>query len=487
MGCRVNVMLAVASMVLLPACGSEEPAAGDNDGAKFAKIRAELEELAQAEHVPGMAFAIVLDGKVAYSDAVGVRSSETGEPLTSDMVMPTGSIAVKFLVAAAVMRLHQQGKLSLDAPVTTVLPWFSPPTGSEGVTLQQGFTMRTGISSPLRTECTDPTLKGVLASQTTYAPPGDVWVYSSVGFTLGALAIEEVTSTSFEQVITQELLDPMGLASATFDASEAMAGEHSAVHLTDAVGNGEAFELDNLPHCKPGVDCSVCEEFRANAGLYLSANQLGRIVEVAVSNQAPLTSDLLDGMQERAGATGWGDGYQYGFGLASFEFGGMRAFFGGTQYAGTTGFMSWIPEAGMGVVLIANSQPKDALFHPTLNRQIVTMMRHFVDLPDPDFSTPPSTWEKYTGKYVGPVAAAPYEVTLTDGALAITNPLWSDPAPVEMKQGGAWAWASGDAFHFTDPAIPGERYVTFFSGAGDGSTMQYMVSEGPWLLAKRAQ
>lgn len=481
-----RAVLCLSGAIGLAGCGSEESEPSSEPHAKeLAAIHAELAALVEQSHLPGVAYGVVVGGKLVGSGAVGVRSAKTGEPLTADMVMPTGSIAVKTLVAAETMRLHQEGKLSLDAPVKSVLPWLTLPAGSEGVTFQQGFTMVTGLGTPLRDECADPTLKGVLASQKSFAPPGHVWVYSSTGYTFAALAIEELEKSSFESVLTQRFLEPMGMTTATFDASVAMQGEYSSVHLIED-GVATTYELDSLPHCKPGVDCSVCEEFRANAGLYLSANHLGLMLEHALAESAPLEAALLDEMAERADDNvGAGEGYDYGFGLFSYAFGDQRAFFGGTQYAGVTGMMAWVPGTGVGAVLVANAAPKEGAAFPALQEQVVTMLRHFLALPEPDYSTPPSSWLGYTGKYAGPIAAAPYEVTLSGNELRIANAFWANPAPVKMEQGGVWSSSGGDSFHYLDPTVGAVRHVTFFPGDGDGKQMQYMLSEDPWLLAKR--
>lgn len=461
----------------LAGCGGEDTAPATEPHAKeLAAIRAELTELAEKEHLPGIAYGVVVDGKLAGSGAIGVRSTKTGEPLTADMVMPTGSIAVKTLVAAETVRLHQDGKLSLDAPVKSVLPWLTLPAGSEGVTFQQGFTMLSGLFTPLRDACADPSLKGVLASQTSFAPPGHVWVYSATGFTFAALAIEELTKKSFESALTERFLEPMGMTTATFDASVAMQGEHSATHLLEN-GEATAYELDGLPECKPGVDCSVCEEFRANAGLYLSANHLGLMLEHVLAKSSPLDAALLDEMAERSdGKWGWGGSAEYGYGVSSNQYGDQRVFLAETAWAGVEGAMAWIPGAGLGVVFVANAMTGTL---PTSD-QAVEMLRHFVDLPDPaPATTPPSTWQKYTGKYAGTIAAAPYEVTLSGSELRISNPLWSPPDPVTMTQDG------GDHFHYLDPTLDAVRYVAFFPGDGDGTQMQYMFAQSPWLLAKR--
>lgn len=465
-------------------CGGSDDDGGSSKEKEFAAIRAELETFAADNQLPGLAYAVVIDGKLANSGALGVKTAQTGEVFTSTMVVPTGSIAVKLLVATEVLKLSQQGKVDLDAPVTDALPWLKLPAGSEAVTFQQALVMRSGLSNPMRKDCPDPSLKGSLAGLTSYAPPGDIWVYSTSGFTLSAAAIEEIAKRRFEEVLGDDFLAPMGMTSATFDATEAMKGDYSMAHVIGDDGSLEPYELDALPHCTPGFDCSVCEEFRAGAGLFLSADHLASMLERLTSEEAPFDAATLEAIDTRAGPTGWGQSYRYGMGVFSVDVEGKHFLFAGTEYAGVTGIMGWATGTGVGVLLVANAMPETEFLHPKFQRKVTAIAGRFLGLngAEPDFTTPPATWSKYVGKYGPP--GMPYEVTLAGDELSITNKMW--PKSARMLQGGGFAWAGGDAFQFMDPFVGAERNVTFFAGSGNGEKMQYMVDAGGvWMVAER--
>lgn len=488
---QLRTPLPVVAFVLLTGCSAEDEATSPTKTPDFAAVRADVEQFRIDNHLPGLAVAVVLDGKLAYSEALGVKSVETGEPLTPKTVVPTGSIAVKLLVAATLGQLEREGKLDLDAPMKHAVPWLNLPAGAESATLHHGLTMSSGLTRPVRKSCADPSLKAAFAELHFAAPPGHIWIYSSTGFSIGAAAIEESEKRSFEEVLLERFLGPMGLSSATFDAAVAMQGDHSASHVVSADGKKtKAYELDRLPNCDPGADCSVCEDFRANAGLYLGAEDLATLLEHIVAKQAPFDAATVDAVTLNHVSPGIGAGYDYGYGIFDMPMANGTLELAGTEYAGVTGLIAWVPGSGSGVVLLGNAYQDEKALLPRFQELAIGVARRFVDIGDPvDLSTPPGTWGKYVGKYGGPsvLIQYPYQVTLSPaGKLELYNALW-DKGPVEMKQGApSWLASGGDTFYVDDPAV-GPRELTFFAGAGDGSKMQYMVDPWRFLVATRLE
>lgn len=84
-------------------------------------IDAEARRLMAAEHVQGMALAVIDDGQVAHVAAFGHRNVERDLPLRTDTVM-YGASLTKTAVAYLVLQLVDEGRLTLDAPVADLLP-----------------------------------------------------------------------------------------------------------------------------------------------------------------------------------------------------------------------------------------------------------------------------------------------------------------------------------------------------------------------------
>ncbi|MEM7132372.1 MAG: serine hydrolase [Chloroflexota bacterium] len=70
-----------------------------------------------------MIYRCVRSGELAYAQGFGVRNLNTGEPVTPPSLFHLASISKTF-VSAAIIQLVEQGKVSLDAPIITYLPYF---------------------------------------------------------------------------------------------------------------------------------------------------------------------------------------------------------------------------------------------------------------------------------------------------------------------------------------------------------------------------
>ena len=111
------------------------------------QLEQQIQELMHAAYVPGMALAVVQDRDIGYARGFGVTSVEDGRiPVTPQTVFRIGSVT-KPLTGTAVMSLVDEGRLSLDEPVTTYLPWLtlSEPGAAERVTARMLLCHRSGL------------------------------------------------------------------------------------------------------------------------------------------------------------------------------------------------------------------------------------------------------------------------------------------------------------------------------------------------------
>ncbi|WP_299010588.1 serine hydrolase domain-containing protein [uncultured Caulobacter sp.] len=113
---RVRFAFLSLSLAALMASASISPAFA----ADYRKLDAEIDRLREAGKVPGVAMALVENGKLTHLKASGVRNAK-GDPLTPDTIMYAASLT-KATFAYYVMMLVDEGKLDLDKPVATYLP-----------------------------------------------------------------------------------------------------------------------------------------------------------------------------------------------------------------------------------------------------------------------------------------------------------------------------------------------------------------------------
>jgi CubicO group peptidase (beta-lactamase class C family) len=177
-----------------------------------------LAELATAKmreyHVPGVALGVLRDGRVTIR-GFGVRSAEDAQAVTGDTIFPLASIS-KTVTTTTVMRLAEQGKIDLKAPVRKYLPDFrvADEAASRDVTIWNLVTHTSGWEGQLSAvDRGDETLARFVASLSTnmqLAPPGAAWSYNNAGFGVAGRVIEVVTGKTFSDAVNDRVFQTAG-------------------------------------------------------------------------------------------------------------------------------------------------------------------------------------------------------------------------------------------------------------------------------------
>lgn len=196
----------------------------------FETLAAEAAALIVAHDVPGLALALVEGGVVVRERAFGCADRRTGARLVSHHVFQAASLA-KMVTAWTVLHLAERGRVELDAPVSRYVSRWRLPAGRfdiAEVTVRRVLGHRAGLSVAdypgIAPECPLHSLEASLSGESNGAGdlrvverPGVRFRYSGGGYTLLALAIEEITASRFADAAMRVVLEPLGLASTTFD------------------------------------------------------------------------------------------------------------------------------------------------------------------------------------------------------------------------------------------------------------------------------
>ena len=167
------------------------------------ELRRRIADVMAKEHIPGLAIALVDEDGPIWVGGLGARDRETGAPVDADTVFRVGSLS-KSIVALAVMRLVDQGKLDLDRPLREILPDVeidNPWEAESPVTLAQCLEHTAGLDDVRFNEIFTDDEQLPVADTLALNPrsriirwrPGTRHAYSNVGYTLAARAIEVVT------------------------------------------------------------------------------------------------------------------------------------------------------------------------------------------------------------------------------------------------------------------------------------------------------
>ena len=186
--------------------------------------------------VPGVAIGIVHNGNTMIR-GVGITNVEDSLPVTAHTVFPIASISKTF-AATAMMRLVEQGKVDLRAPVRTYLPEFRvrDEAVSRDVTVWHLLTHLGGwegqVSGPDRGSETLTTFLTTITDLMQVAPPGAAWSYNNAGFSIAGRVIEKVTGNSINRSIRDLVFQPLGLEHAGTTAGEFIVNRFAAGHTT---------------------------------------------------------------------------------------------------------------------------------------------------------------------------------------------------------------------------------------------------------------
>src|SRR5215208_1953706 len=176
-------------------------------------------------HVPGVSIGIYHDGKEETA-GFGITSVEHPLPVTADTLFQTGSISKTF-TGTMIMKLVEDGKVNLDAPVKKYVQDFKvqDKAVAEKVTVCHLLTHMGGWVGDYfydfgnGEDALDRMVKDI-ARLPQIQPLGTIWSYNNTGFNIAARLIEIVTRKPYEQAAQEMLLDPLGLNMSFFYPSD---------------------------------------------------------------------------------------------------------------------------------------------------------------------------------------------------------------------------------------------------------------------------
>jgi len=222
---------------------------------------------------------LVADGeKILHLSATGLADIDKNLPMATDSVFWIASMT-KPITATAVMMMQEEGKLSVDDPVSKYLPEF---TGDKaGITIKQCLTHCSGLSDVTGEETKGVTtlkeLVPVFTAKPLVFPPGSKWQYCQTGINTVARVVEVVSGKAFPEVLQERLFTPLAMKDTSFYPGEAeIARIASSYNRTDG-GKLEKAEITFLG------GKSIADKNRyplANGGLFSTAEDYAKFAQM---------------------------------------------------------------------------------------------------------------------------------------------------------------------------------------------------------------
>ncbi|GAA3813991.1 serine hydrolase domain-containing protein [Streptomyces phyllanthi] len=236
---RATAAAGCTTVGLTPAVASaESPRSGVSGGeasALFGALDDRIEEGMKAYAIPGAAVGVLLDGQ-EYIKGYGVTNVDNPVPVDGDTVFRVGS-TTKTFTGTTLMRLVEQGKVELDAPVRRYLPGFSvaDPAASAQVTVRQLLNHSAGWLGDDYQDFGpgDDALADFVASMARLpqlTSPGEVFAYNNAALCVAGRIIEVVTGRTYEAAVRGLVIDPLGLDHSRFFSDEIVGFTIAASH-----------------------------------------------------------------------------------------------------------------------------------------------------------------------------------------------------------------------------------------------------------------
>ncbi|WP_343081411.1 serine hydrolase domain-containing protein [Ostreiculturibacter nitratireducens] len=334
----------------------------DLDAADLDALGSYVQDNLDRFDVPGAVVAVVQGGEVRMLQGFGVRALDTDDAVTPDTRMMIGSIG-KSMTTLLMARLVEEGRLSWDQPVQSVLPGFAvaDPELSETITVQNLVCACSGVPRRdmeflFNAESLDAeTVIGSLAGFEFFTGFGEAFQYSNQlvatgGWVAAAADAAEwgALDAGYARLLEERLFAPLGMTRSTLDFSEVMADADVATpHAPHGAGQRRALPIQTeaalLPVAPAGAHWSTAADMARYLEALLSTGGEHGIV-------APESLAHLTAPQVPVSAT-----MSYGLGWFVEDWKGQRLIHHGGNTFGFTSEVAFLPEAGTGIVILTNA------------------------------------------------------------------------------------------------------------------------------------
>ena len=346
------------------------------DAERIAQVKAFVEKSMQELGVPGVSLALVDGGKLVYEGGFGVR--ELGKPDRMDEnTLFMAASNTKGMTTLLLSELVDEKKLRWDEPATEAYPSFKlgDADTTKRVLIKNLICACTGLPRQDLEwifEFKQATPESSLALLGTMQPTskfGEVFQYSNLmaaaaGY-IGAHLVypNRELGAAYDEAMQQKIFDPLGMKATTFDMARALRSNHASPHGDNIDGKpavaSMAFNYSVMPH-------------RPAGGVWTSSHDLIRYVQLELAQgKLPNGKQLVSAenlLARRAPQIAIGEDVTYGMGLTVDRTYAVPVVHHGGSMAGYKSDIIFLPDSGIGAVLLTNSDNGGMLLRPFLRR-----------------------------------------------------------------------------------------------------------------------
>ena len=345
-------------------CGSTTHSNPSATPKTFGEIDSAIKARVSSENLDGAGLLVVANDTEYRNTMYGAYTNETVIPIAS---------ASKWLTAATMMTLVDEGKVSLDDPVSKFLPEFTGATGN--ATIRQLLSHTSGIAQASciweEQQTLEQCVRTVAAQKPAYAT-GTKFSYGNTSFSVAGRVIEVVTGQSFEKAFESRIANPVGMIHTRFD------------------GNYYPTESNPVPAASAE---STLNDYGKFVQMIFNRGQLNGVQVLTEQSVLEMETDSVKGLNTNADAAVQTTGIPtYGLGtwrdVTTTDDVGVI-----TSGNGAYGFYPWVDRSrnGYGIIFVFDQRGSDVAV-PESQREMHWAWTALDNLGVPQTSTPTTTY-----------------------------------------------------------------------------------------------
>lgn len=309
-----------------------------------------IENSMTRQGIVGLAVGIIKDGKIIKTKGYGSSNLELNIPVTPNTVFKLGSVS-KHIIAVAIMKFMQEGKLHLDDPVTKFFT-DAPPHWNK-ITIRHLLNHTSGLIRESPDFDAMAVQSDSLLIRAAYKAPlvfttGSKWQYCNLGYFMLADIIRQIDGRSFTEYMKKEIFEKNGLM---------------ATQVTS---------LQDIIYARAGGYVRIEKDSIINALNYVALRPSGAFLstiedmmkwEMLIQSGKILSRDNWEKMWEDTTKTGGNDGgvpFDYGYGWYVSTYKNRKVVYHGGSLPGFRATYYRLPDERTAVVVLTNSEPTNA-------------------------------------------------------------------------------------------------------------------------------
>ncbi|HSP40768.1 MAG TPA: serine hydrolase [Gillisia sp.] len=301
-----------------------------------------------ADNEPGATVLVSQNGKILYRKAFGKANLELDVPMKPENVFELGSITKQF-TAVAILQLMEEGKLSLEDPLSKYIPDY--PRGNE-IKIHHLLNHTSGIKSYTdlpsfialaRTDMTPTELIAVTKDLPMDFSPGEKYQYNNSAYIILGHIIEQVSKMPYEEYIQKKIFTPLGMNNSYYGSKSTIIPNRASGYQPTGDGYKNADYLSmTLP--------------------YAAGSLMSTVDDMLLWNQAVHNNTFISEKSKQLAFKNYnrndGKPIYYGYGWAVNEIAGIPTVEHGGGIFGYTTSGVYVPTENLYVIVLTNTNAK---------------------------------------------------------------------------------------------------------------------------------